>query len=76
MRIGENVYVSSLEYKLIDFSDPLKAVQKLSVLAFTQQVLATHSITGRASNAHLGQREAKPQLDPVKVGVITSMPKI
>ena len=46
-----------------------RAVKELCVVVFGRETLATHSLTGRASNAHQG-KQAKPALEEAKVADI------
>ena len=47
-------------------------VYSIMGMLWTREVLCTHSITGKASNA-FKEKEAKPQLDPEKVKSICGM---
>ena len=46
-----------------------RAVKELCVVVFGRETLATHSLTGRVSNAHQG-KQPKPHLDEAKVADI------
>ena len=47
-------------------------VYSLTLMVWTREVLCTHSVSGRQSNAHKGVIDAKPQLDAEKVESICS----
>lgn len=57
---------SSLASIIWDDAKPEKAVKELCTVVFGREVLRTHSLTGKISNAHKG-RIAKPALDTQKV---------
>ncbi|KAK1169908.1 protein insensitive-like [Acipenser oxyrinchus oxyrinchus] len=49
--------------------DPKKATKELCCAVFGWKILATHSLTGKTSNA-FRNKEAKPSLDPGKTADI------
>lgn len=66
--------ISASQFSNIKWGDPKKATRELCVAVFGRQVLRTHSLTGKTSNA-FRHKEAKPQLDPDKVADIIGKPK-
>ena len=59
--------MTSGQWKLLKSKDTAKEfVYSVMGMIWTRDVLFTHSVTGRASNAH-GDKEAKPALDQEKV---------
>ena len=72
MKIGPNTAIRSEQYALIRWGDGKKATKELAVAVFGRHTLATHSVTGRTSNA-FREKDAKPQLDPAKIADIIGM---
>ena len=59
--------MTSGQWKLLNSKDTAKEfVYAVMGMLWTRDVLFTHSITGKSSNAH-STKEAKPPLDPQKV---------
>ncbi|XP_041946205.1 BEN domain-containing protein 6-like isoform X3 [Alosa sapidissima] len=69
IHIGPTVKITATQYAHIKWSDPRKATKDLLMAVFGRQVLATHSYTGKLSNAFLG-RQPKPQLNSAKTSDI------
>ncbi|XP_062864603.1 early boundary activity protein 1-like [Trichomycterus rosablanca] len=66
VKIGPNTAITSEQYANVKWTDPKKSTKDLLLAVFGRRKLATHTYTGKCSNAFRG-REAKPQLDPDKV---------
>ncbi|XP_063050657.1 early boundary activity protein 2-like isoform X2 [Engraulis encrasicolus] len=62
VQIGPATQITASQYAHIKWNDPRKATKDLMLAAFGRQVLATHSYTGKSSNAFPG-RDPKPQLN-------------
>ena len=59
--------VTSGQWKILKSKGTAKEfVYAIMGMLWSREILFTHSITGKASNAH-GNKEAKPPLDPEKV---------
>ncbi|XP_076126791.1 uncharacterized protein LOC143142049 [Alosa pseudoharengus] len=69
IHIGPTVKITATQYAHIKWSDPRKATKDLLMAVFGRQVLATHSYTGKLSNAFL-ERQPKPQLNSAKTSDI------
>ncbi|KAJ8273301.1 hypothetical protein GJAV_G00100000 [Gymnothorax javanicus] len=67
--IGPNTTITLDQYAKIRWGDSKKATRECCIAVFGRQVLASHSVTGKSSNAFKG-KEAKPPLDPVKLSDI------
>ena len=62
-----NIDLTKGEYATIKQKSRLKDfIYSIMGMLWTQEVMCTHSITGKASNA-FKDKHAKPQLDPEKV---------
>lgn len=67
MTLSEGLKITKEEYGLLkNKCTPKDWVYSIMAMLWDREVLSTHSISGKVSNAHK-EKEAKPQLDPGKV---------
>ena len=70
MSLGPNVYITKPQHKVLQSKRDVKDyVYAIMSMMWSREVLCTHSITGKASNA-FKEKNAKPQLDQEKVKAI------
>ncbi|XP_076131061.1 uncharacterized protein LOC143140002 [Alosa pseudoharengus] len=69
VHIGPSTSITQLQYGSIKWFNAKKATKDLLLAVFGRSILASHSYTGKQSNAFRA-KAAKPQLNPVKVSDI------
>ncbi|XP_048119131.1 uncharacterized protein LOC125307282 isoform X2 [Alosa alosa] len=69
VHIGLSTSITQHQYGSIKWFNAKKATKDLLLAVFGRSILASHSYTGKQSNA-FRTKAAKPQLNPVKVGDI------
>ncbi|XP_041920663.1 protein insensitive-like isoform X2 [Alosa sapidissima] len=69
VHIGPSTSITQLQYGSVKWFNAKKATKDLLLAVFARSILASHSYTGKQSNA-FRTKAAKPQLNPVKVSDI------
>ena len=68
--MAEGIEILPSQKQLLDLQgNPKSYTYALMDMMWSRYVLATHSLTGKVSNAHK-DKEAKPSLDVVKVNAL------